>query len=66
MTDIIDQIWEAHLRKIGQNPEKNEPVHLLRLCANTLESPEMWNPEIRQARANWLRRFATFIERTRT
>ena len=45
--------------------EDNDPVMLLRLCAKTLESPSNWHKEIMLARANWLRRFASHLEKAR-
>jgi len=39
----------------------NDPIPILRLCAKTLENSDEWSKEIRLARANWLRRFATHL-----
>ena len=41
--------------------ECNDPIPILRLCAKTLENSDEWPKEIRLARANWLRRFATHL-----
>lgn len=43
--------------------EGDDPAGLLRLCAKTLEGK--WHPDIVQARANWLNRFATHLESLR-
>ena len=45
--------------------EDGDPIELLRLCAKTLESPSNWYIGVIQARANWLRRFASHLEKVR-
>lgn len=44
--------------------EDADPIELLRLCAKTLEDCN-WTNDIRLARANWLRRFASHLEEVR-
>ena len=45
--------------------EDGDPVELLRLCAETLENVSNWYIGVVQARANWLRRFASHLEEVR-
>jgi hypothetical protein len=44
--------------------ENEDPVELLRLCAETLDDGN-WHREIVLARANWLRRYASHIAHLR-
>ena len=59
--------WKNELTQLKAEIEKlrefegEEPVHLLRLCATTMDDWSSWDNSIVRARANWLRRFASHI-----